>query len=323
MTRTASIILGCSLLAAGAQADLDTRGADWDGLSRWVASLEAASIEVRTPDSIDLAALAPGSGLALIGAVPEGADAAGLRRFVQEGGRLLLAVEGDEAAGLLRAFEAGVDPAPVDLPLLGGHPALPVLSVAGGGVLQGVDHLVTNHPVALRATERLTAAVRYADGTPFAYHLRVGEGEAVLVGDASLFINLMLDAADNARLAANLGAWLGRDGKVAVYVAGAATPVRGRYGQPDDPAAGPGTVGALNRALANLSGDTPPDDLAIQLFIALLLAGTLMYAVAVFPGGEPAADPATPPFPAGAEVERAAGAPGGPADPDALRQEDR
>lgn len=314
-----SIVLLVLTFGGPTQADLAPRGADWDGLGRWVTALESTAIEVRTPDSVDLAALPAGAGLALVGA-PPGADTAGLRRFVQEGGRLLVAAEGADLDPLLRAFEASVVPAPPEGPRLGGHPALHVLESPRGGLFRGVNHLVANHPVGLVAPDRLGAAVRFADGTGFAYHLRVGEGEALLLGDASLFINLMLDAGDNGRFAANVGAWLGRDGEAPVYLAGATTVVEGAYGTPTPDPAGEGPVAALNAALRGLSGDTAPDDLAIHFFLALLLAGVLMYAVAVFPGSEPGADPAAPPFPPGAEVERAAGAPGGPADPDARRK---
>lgn len=315
---SARLVLLSLALAGAAHADLAPRGADWDGLGRWVTALESTAIDVRTPDALDLATLPAGAGLALIGA-PPAADTAGLRRFVQEGGRLLMAIEGPELDALARAFEAGVVPAPAEGPRLGGHPALHVLRSPRGGLFRGVDHLVANHPVGLTAPERLGAAVRFADGTGFAYHLRVGEGEALLLGDASLFINLMLDAGDNARFAANVGAWLGRDGEAPVFLAGATTAVDGAYGAPTPDPDGEGPVAALNEALRALGGDTAPDDLAIHFFLALLLAGVLMYAVTVFPGSEPGADPAAPPFPPGAEVERAAGAPGGPADPDARR----
>ncbi len=303
------------LLAGVAWADLDPRSTEWNGLSRWVSGLEQGPIEVHTPRAVSLLDLAPVGGLALVGAEAV-EDPAGLRRWVERGGRLLVAVEGTEADGLLRLFDAHATPAPAGGRRLGGHPALRVLAGPGRGRLfRGVRHLVTNRPHGLQAADHLRAQIRYDDGTAFAYHLKLGAGEALLLGDASLLINQMLDAGDNARLAANVGAWLARDGKSPVYVVGPSGRITGRA-----PLSGSGpetgTVAAINRALAQLANHAAPDTPAVFILLALLLLACITYLVTVFPGGRTETSPGAPPLDAAGQVARAAGQPGGPADPD-------
>lgn len=301
------------VLPGVAAADLDPRSADWDGLSRWVGALEATGIRVEAPAAVDLATLPADAGLALLDATAV-ASPDGLRAFVRGGGRVLLAVEGPEADDLLARFDLRTETPPAAVPLIGGHPALLHLRAEGSGVLQSVRHVVTNHPTALNAARLLPPAINYPGGAPFAFHLRLGAGEIVVLGDASVFINLMLDAGDNARLAANLGDWLGRSGQTPIFLATRATPVTGAP-PGADPEAGGGALDGLNQVLADLAGGPAPRDLAIHLVMALLLVATLVYALAVFPGGD-ARPPTTLPLDAAGAVERAAGRPGGPAAPD-------
>lgn len=306
-----------ALLVAGpAWADLDPRSTEWNGLSRWVQGLERGATAVHTPERLDLGAVPKESGLALVGA-ERVEDLTGVRRWVERGGRLLLAIEGPEADGLLRLFDAHAAPAPEGGRRLGGHPALRVLPGPDRGALfRGVRHIVTNRPHALTAAEHLRPQMRYEDGTPFAYHLRLGAGEVLLFGDASLLINQMLEAGDNARMAANVGAWLARGGQTPVYVVGPAGRVTGSGAGGNAPAA-EGTVAALNRALGRLSAHAAPDAPAVHILLALLLAACITYLVTVFPGGR--GDDVPPSADATGAVARAAGRPGGPADPDQPR----
>ncbi len=298
-------LLLCLLLASSASA----QRADWDDYGRWLAGMRAAKIEVHAPETLDLGTLPPRSGLALLDARPV-AHPDGLRRWVHEGGRLLLAVEGPENEALLSRFDLELREAPKRGALLGGHPALALLSTGGpSGLLRKVRHLVANRPVALSAPERLAPLVRFSEGTPFAYHLRLGAGEIVAIADTSVLINLMLEAGDNRRFAARLGAWLGDERAVYVITGGT---LGGRFGgELDEPQ---GLVDELNRTLADLGTHAPPDDAAVHFFLALLLAAVLIYVLSVFPGGEaPTVRP--PALDASARVERLAGRAGSPAAP--------
>ncbi|MCB9549401.1 MAG: hypothetical protein H6706_26670 [Myxococcales bacterium] len=307
-----------ALLATAARAELSAEGDAWDDLSRWLDGQRQAGGQVIAGDRVDLGAVPPGSGLALLSPGPV-ADPAGLRRFVQEGGRVLLAIEDADADALLRTFETQAAAAPATGgERLEGRAALVILRPPQGLVFEGVSALVTNHPAGFAPIGVLEPAVRFHDGTPFAWHLRLGEGELLLLGDASLFINLMLDAGDNGRFAANTLAWLSRGGAQPVTVVGGGVPLDGTYGAPAPEESG---LDGLNRSLAELGGTGAPDALLIQVLLALLLAATTAYTLLVFPGrqarrpgpGRPAAD--------SGPAERAAGRPGGPAAPETPSRE--
>ncbi|MEZ4469012.1 MAG: hypothetical protein R3F60_20125 [bacterium] len=317
----AALALGLLAVAPGpAGAELSAEGEAWDDLSRWLDGHRQAGGEIRAGPRIDLGTVPPGSGLALLAPGPV-ADAAGVRRFVQEGGRVLIAIDDEGAEGLLREFETGaVEPPAAGGEHLDGRPALVVLRPPQALVFEGVSALVTNRPLGLAPIGVLDPAVRFHDGTPFAWHLRLGEGEVLLVGDASLFINLMLDAGQNGRFAANVLAWLSRGGQQPITVAGGGVPVDGTYGTPAPDETG---LDGINRTLAEIGGTAAPDALLIQVLLALLLAATTAYTLLVFPGrqarrpgpGRPAADSGV--------AERAAGRSGGPAAPETPSRERR
>jgi hypothetical protein len=296
-------------------ADLEPRGTDWNGLSRLVGAFEKTGLKVETPPALDLGDLDTKKSLALLD--PDGGERiADLRRFVQDGGRLLLAAEGPGADPLLVELGIRRADAPAEgQPRLGGHPALVVLRGPDTGLLAGVRDVVANHPGAFAGPDGLEAAMTFADGTPFLYHLRLGAGEVVVVADASVFINLMQDAGDNARLVATLGARLAGDGDRPVVVAAGAVPLAGRYRGIAPPPA-EGLRGRMNAALEALRVATP-DGLAVRFFVALALAGTVLYAFTVFPGGARSRRRPLGPSGRAPRADALAGRPGGPAAPDA------
>lgn len=289
---------------------------EWDGFARWIRAMQSDRLTVEAPPALDLSRVPPGAGLALLD--PPAAEFDGLRLFVQEGGRVLLAVEGPAAEPLLEAFDIQLAPVPPRSPLDEGHPALRGLPAPGSGLFAGVDDLLANRPAAIAAPVHLEPAVRFGDGAAFAYHLQLGEGELLVLADASLFINLMLDGADNARLARNAAAWMSRGGAVPIWFAGPATPIEGRYGD----AASDTALAGLNRALSDLGRILDPDDLVLHLLLAMAIAGTLVFAVSVFPGGASSVTEG-PVIGAPGRAEHLAGRPTGPAGPEAAPAAER
>lgn len=309
------VLLGVLLLSGPfgiAHATLDPAGDGWDDLSDWVLAGRGTGIDIRVgAQAVDFADVPAGSGLAIIGdAVAADGDA--VRRFAQEGGRVLIAVDSPAADPLLRIFETGTTDATTQGERLGGHPALTVLRPPNARVFSGVDSLVCNHPVALRPIRTLDAAVRFADGAPFAYLLQLGEGEVLLLGDASLFINLMLPAGGNQQFAANTLAWLSRAGQNAVTLVAGQTRLTGTYGQPplDE------GLDGINQAIAELAGTEAPSPLVLHLLLAVLLTLTLGYMLAVFPGRVNRRPTLRRPSAPAGRFVRAAGRPGGPAAPE-------
>jgi hypothetical protein len=297
--------------AGGALAAVST---DWDGLSRTAGRIEAAGAALEVPATLDLGAITAGDALLLVAPAPlEPDDAASLLRFVRQGGRLALLDEGDGAAPLLNRLGLRSIPAPTTHGRrLGGQSALPVLRTPERGLFRGVRDLVANHPGGFAPAQGSDApfepTIRFEDGTAFGYHLRVDEGEAVLLADASLAINLMHDAGDDARLIDNLARWLGADGRRVIMV-GPGTEWDGTFGKP--PPGGDGFAGDLNQALGALSVPTPAP-FAVRLIASMLLAGAVLFVLLVFPGGrrERGWFGAAP---TSGSADRLAGAPGAPA----------
>jgi hypothetical protein len=234
--------------------------------------------------------------------------------FVQEGGRLLLAVESPEAAAVLAPFGARLASPPTTARQFRGHSALLVVGPAPrtSPLFNGLDTIVTNRPQAIAHRDGIDAVAVFSDGSPFAYHLQYGAGEVVLLADASLFINSMLSAGDDARLAERVVRWLGRDGQGPIWIGGRDVAADGRYGQEGRQSWAERT----NAVLQRLGVNTTPDRALVLLLLTLILAATLVFVMGVFPGGSrrgPA--PWRSHHDAVVAIEGRAGQPGGPADP--------
>ena len=296
--------LGCFLCAfavapwsAGAQPRAEpvlSESPDWTGISRWIGAGRSARLDVIS-GPLDLARLTPKASVAVIAPdAPVPAEA--LLRFVREGGRLLVADENDAADLVWAALGLRMVAAPRGIqPTLAGHPGFMVLTPSAVGIFEGVDRLVTNHPAAFAPTP-MEAAVRFADGTPFAFQLRVGNGEIVAIADSSLFINLMQTVPENARLAANALGWLSEEGARPVYVLAGHDQSIGDYAGVAPPDTKLGGPAAFNRAMTKLAS-ARPDAAAVRFFVALLLAATCIYALGLFPGLGGRRRPAGPRFP--------------------------
>ncbi|MCA9548335.1 MAG: hypothetical protein KC613_28220, partial [Myxococcales bacterium] len=249
--------------------------AGWDSPAAWHTALVEAGITAHPVAQIDLGRLPAAASLALLRA-DKVASPEGLRRFVQAGGRVLLAVEGPQDDPTLEPFELRAAPPPA-LAGIGQHPALIEVATPNHGLFRGVQALVTNHPTAVHGPARLKPALTFSDGTPFAWQLRLGDGELVVVGDSSLFIDLMRPLAGNGRFADAVGAWLGADGRPVYLVTG---PLTGDGPQ----AARPSPQARLNDALAELAGGASPGSAWIALFAALAAAAGALVAWTRFPG---------------------------------------
>lgn len=313
------LALAMGLLPGVALAELDPAGDGWADLSDWVTAGRATGMDLRTPaGTVDFADIPAGSGVALVGDAAV-SDPDALRRFIQEGGRAVIAIDDATADATLRTFDTGTAEATRQGERLGGHAALAILRPPNARVFADVGTLVCNHPMALRPIRDLDAAVRFVDGAPFAFLLQLGEGELLLLGDASVFINLMLDAGGNRQFAANIWSWLSRAGTGPVTLIAGATSLTGTYGEAplDD------GLDGVNQALAGLAGTEAPSPLMLHLLLAVLLTIALGYALAVFPGRAARRPALTRPSAPAGRFERAAGNPGGPAAPEIPTSSDR
>jgi len=305
------ILLG--LIGSPAHAELSPLRTDWSDLSRFVELAEAASSALSTAPTFDWGALPAKAGVALFD--PSSTTAAsGLSLFVQEGGRLLLAVESDASASLLADYGISFATAPKRAQRFQGHPALLVVSpnVRTSPLLKGVDTLISNRPRACAHRDGIEPVAVFSDHTPFAYHLKFGAGELLVLADASLFINSMLSAGDNAIFARQVARWLGREGASPIWIGGRDVVSEGRYGE-----ATPRTfTERANNALSRIGQNSTPDRALVILLLTLILAAALVFVMGVFPGGRRESSiPWRSHHEAVAAIEGRAGQPGGPADP--------
>jgi hypothetical protein len=173
----------------------------WNGLSGLVQVAAQAGITLTLRDTLDYSALDPKRPLAIIYPTSP-LDGDSFEQLLTEGGRVLLADDFGTSGALLPRFQIErVEARPQGLasqPTVGGNPALPTLRAQGRHpLLDGnVRVLVANHPAFLRSP--LPAVIYYQDRIHgLVFDLTVGDGKLLVVADASLFINLMLEAGDN------------------------------------------------------------------------------------------------------------------------------
>jgi hypothetical protein len=276
--------------------------AAWDQPTQFMQLIARHAPSLKHGAQLDLGSVAPHSGLALVAAQVQHPTA--LRALVQDGLRLLILVEPDTAPELLSAFGLRVIEAPT-APRLGGHPALIEIPATPRGLLAGLTPVVTNHPAGLAPLDDLEPAARFADGTAFAFSLRLGEGEVIVLADASVLIDLMLPVGGNRGLADRLARWLA-DEQRPVHV------VTERLDGRRAPAKRAPAEHPINTFLTNLRRRAP-DQLGITAIAAALTLLALAFALFGFPGRgrrRPSPAPQRDDTIAGRAAQ-----PGGPADP--------
>ncbi len=212
MTRTVALCLALLLLTASAhaQGDLVDYGIGseaWNGLSSFASVTEYTGARIAEVDVVDLGDIGPDDVIVLVH--PTGApDEDAVRRWVREGGRLLVADDVGASGPLARAF--GLSRSGYGgrhRPTLQDNPALPILSPVGEHRLsEGVRTIVANHPATLRGDGLPVFA--FDDGSGLLFDLSLGDGAAVFLSDPSALINLMLPIGDNAVMARNLVTYL-------------------------------------------------------------------------------------------------------------------
>jgi hypothetical protein len=262
--------LGIVLLpsAASAAPDYAPESDAWNGLSALLALAEREGVAVEPVSTLDLAELSAADGLLLIYPTAH-LPVSGLLGFLRAGGRVALADDFGSGGALLERFAIRRAPPPVaTASRLRGNPALLLARPRGFHPLtDGVDALVTNHPIALSHPE-LEPVFAFDDEGREALVLSgsVGEGKLVAVGDPSLFINRMMSLDGNSRFASDLLRFLGEGGGRVFLVSGDAA--LGGAASPEPEGTPFEQLDALLRRIA--SADVPATGLGIA---ALVLCG--------------------------------------------------
>lgn len=280
--RAAALLAAVQSSVAAADADYAPQNTQWNGAARLAALARELHLDFRASSVLDLAKLTRRTGLFVLGPRRPLPDAA-LRRFVREGGRLVVADDLGASAAFLERFGLTLT-TPNATMGYGGRAALPIAYPRQRHLLTwGLDWLVTNHPSALLSRDRLPL-ISFGGLGGLLFAAREGEGELVALADPSVLTNQMLPFGDNEHFARALLRYVVRGTKARplVYVHGdfevrGELPVRLR---PTDGAA------ALAHAVRELAEESAYglNGVGVELMAQRPISGIFL-ALAVFAGG--------------------------------------
>jgi len=266
--------------------DYRVENTEWNGLSS--AALVARELGVALVQSrdVDLDVLGPHDVLLLIH--PEGdlpVDA--LVRFVAEGGRLIVADDFGTSGALVASFGlVHLASAGASTSVFMNNLNLPIFQPLGRHPLSdGVNALITNHPTSLRGDGSPVFA--YASGEGLVYDMSLGDGRAIFLADPSVWINLMLPLGDNRQFFENVLAHACAETPCRVWVmSGDGFSISYTSSVSQSRMAFDEWVDDLRAFMEDLR-DGDLDDRALYFASILLLAGTVLIALLVFPQRRP------------------------------------
>ncbi len=220
----AALLLSWVRPAAAAQTAFATSSSAWDGYVEFVrlAQRQLGSAQVILTKRLDYRTLSPDDALLLVHP-SQALDDSSLSAFLADGGRLALLDDFGQGESLLHKFGIRRVPPPTDpLSSLRSNPdlaiAVPALqhiaeSEAGRHpIANHVEQVVTNHPRVLKHPD-LTPVLEIPAASGPAAALAVtgviaGQGRLLVLGDPSVFINLMLRYPGNRHLAEGVVSYL-------------------------------------------------------------------------------------------------------------------
>lgn len=185
--------------------DFDPLGEDWYGLRDFVSTASAMGMEVEVLTTLNYRDLDTSARLVIVYPLTT-LDGESLGAFVADGGRLALWDDFGESEDFLTRLEiTRVVPSPGNLPhnqYVDGSPAFPIFEPEGRHpLLDGVRRVVANHASVL--SNPGGPVIGFSAGGALVYDMNMGEGKALIISDASLVINQMLNVADNAAFVRN------------------------------------------------------------------------------------------------------------------------
>jgi hypothetical protein len=269
--------------------DYDISQGDWNGMRDFATLAQSEQVELVFHDTMSLSELDITEPLLIIYPTQE-LRADSLSRFVVDGGRIILADDFGQSTPLLQRLDVGrTEPIRGTLPhdeFFQRNPALPVLRARGvHPLLEGVKVMVANHPAVLFNVGGPVLA--YSQDGGVVYDMNLGEGKVVVIGDASLFINHMINVADNGQFLRNALRY-GCENKVPcrMHVYASDFKQTGSYGSDDDFFGDREEVSVrveeFNELIESMMRSLPASRLFYYLAI-LIAVGLIAYLIAIFP----------------------------------------
>lgn len=241
------------------QAHFDPASDTWNGLAYLATTAKEAKIEVEFETALDLTTLSHEDVLVVLEGTTPGLETM-LAAFVSDGGSLVLAVEQNAPPSLLATFGLAMADGPLTHDhYFRDHPRFPAFRPDGVAKHLGtaekprasdaphfvwfnVEELVTNHPVGLVPLADLPSdlavspVIRFATPGPsesapsFLVEVKRDRGHALVVGDASIFINdMQRNAYGDKQFVANAMRYFCGSGICRVRLLTSATTLSGRY----------------------------------------------------------------------------------------------
>jgi hypothetical protein len=253
---------------------------NWNGLSMLVSQAQEAGCEVSAPGLLDWSVVGPSDVLWLI--YPEVAvDGMRLKRFLSQGGRVLVADDFGAASDALQALEIRRSHTAIgaEVPRFRNHAFMPIAkNMLATELGRSSDELVANHPA--RFESSLPYTYGFSDGSGLVVEGQVGTGYFVALSDPSVLINNMLEIDGNRAFAAGLVRRLCRPGdRILLYSHGFT--VRGEPPESGSP------VARVNASLAGMN-EALHDDLVngrtLWVGAALLALASVFLFGGSFPG---------------------------------------
>ena len=281
-------IVVCVLWSAPAMTeDFATQSEEWHGLSDFVELLEVQQRDVREVQRLEWADVDADDAIIIV-YPDEELDVDSLASFVVDGGRVMLADDFGASGSLLERLNLDRrTPEPDELPhddFVDDHRGWPRFDVGGGHpMIDGVDEVVANYPAVLDNVGG--PVIGYGEDGGLVYDMELGEGRAVVVADPGIFINAMMGAADNRRLAFNTAQHIcGDDEDCRIWLLIEDIEFSGAYhtGDSADPGGIAEQVADFNEELREAFQKLPETRFLYFAAIFVIL-GTAVYLVTVFP----------------------------------------
>lgn len=287
------LVLALGFLSVPAMAqdgpDYDFAEGDWNGMRDFATLAQSEQVELVFHDTMSLGELDINEPLLIIYPTQE-LRADSLSRFVVDGGRIILADDFGQSTPLLQRLDVGrTEPIRGTLPhdeFFQRNPALPVLRARGvHPLLEGVKVMIANHPAVLFNVGG--PVLPYSQDGGVVYDMNLGDGKVVVIGDASLFINHMINVADNGQFLRNALRY-GCQNKMPcrMHVYANDFTQTGSYGNADDFFGDREEVSVrveeFNELIENMMRALPASRLFYYLAI-LIAVGLIAYLIAIFP----------------------------------------